>query len=97
VGHFPGFIGADIPGQGPKLILSVRRNTQFRIDPSGIAELTRPARERLEPVVPSGEFEFRTPAEVVKGLGLGFDAERSLELAVRQPPQLRPRQLRGAE
>lgn len=84
MGHFPGFIGADIPGQGPKLILSVRRNTQFRIDPSGIAELTRPARERLEPVVPSGEFEFRTPAEVVKGLGLGFDAERSLELAVRQ-------------
>jgi hypothetical protein len=84
VGHFPGYFGSDIPGQGPKLIVSVRRSTPFRIEASGLAELTRPAVERQDPVIPSGEFEFRSPGEVPRGLGLGYDAERALENAVRQ-------------
>ena len=84
MGHYPGLYGSDIPGQGPKLIVSLRRTTPFRIDAAGLSELTRPAQERTEPIIPSGEFEFRSPQDVAKGLGLGYDAERALELAVRQ-------------
>lgn len=73
-----------IPGQGPKLVLGVRNlRNDVRVDTSALAELTRPAVPRTTPIIPGGEHEYRKADEVAKGLGLGYDQERDLTLAVK--------------
>ena len=79
--------GSDLAGQGPKLILPLRRQQRFVTDTSALAHLTAPAQERSGPVLPN-DHACRLPEEVVRGLGLDYGTQRQLELAVREWMQL---------
>lgn len=65
-------------GQGPRLIVGLRDRVQ--IDASAFSELQRPARDP-GPAIP-GEMPVRVIADVTKGLGLSYEAERDLTRAL---------------
>jgi len=75
--------GPAVPGQGPKLVVPLRHTQRFVTDTSALSALTGPAVPRSGPTYP-GDVEIRHPSEVARGLGLGYDESRALELAVRE-------------
>jgi hypothetical protein len=64
-----------IPGQGANLILG--RRMAPRIDTSAFSRLTQPAQLPLD-MSATYQMPIRHPSEVVKGLGLSYEAERDL-------------------
>lgn len=86
-------------GQGPRLVVGMPRHNLVRVDTSAFSELQKPAKDP-GPVVP-GELPVRHVADVVKGLGLSYEAERDLSQAVQEwldtsdPVQFRGRVIRG--
>lgn len=87
-------------GQGPRLVVGLRRRDMVRTDASAFAELQRPAVDP-GPAVPGGDLPVRTLSDVTKGLGLSYEAERDLTRSLEEwidapdPITFRSRVIRG--